>query len=69
MEKLEEDQFSCANGTGEAIKFIYQILEVSIGACDEFYESFDDDKVQTNRVFIHLGVNGLGKDDDVALML
>jgi len=52
VKKLEEDQFSCANGTGETIKFIYEILEVSIGACDEFYKSFDDDKVQKNRVFI-----------------
>jgi len=68
VEKLKEDQFSCANGTGEPIKFIYQILQVSIGACDEFYKSFDDDKVQKNRVFIHLGVNDFGSIKLVRMM-
>ena len=69
MEKLEEDQFSCANGTGTTIDIKYQILEVSIGACDEFYKSFDDDKVQKNRVFIHLGVNDFGSIKLVRMMM
>jgi hypothetical protein len=67
VDKLEEDQFSCANGTGETIKFIYQILEVSIGACDEFYTSFDNDKV--NRVFIHFGHGDYGAIKLVMMMM
>jgi len=61
VEKLDADQFSCANGIQ------YKILEVSIGACNDFYKSFDNDKV--NRVFIHFGHGDYGVIKLVMMMM
>lgn len=48
---------------GEAITFEYQILEVSIRACDKFYEN------PKNRVFIHLGQGDYGAIKLVRMMM
>jgi len=66
VDKLEEDRFSCANGTGTTIDIKYQILEVSVNACNEFYESYNDLK---NRVFIHFGQGDEGAIKLVMIMM
>ena len=67
VEKLKNDQFSCANGTGTTIDIKYKILEVSVDACNDFYKSFDDDP--KNRVFIHFGQGDKGAIKLVMIMM